>query len=142
MFSFAPISRRIGRRPAFLIFFILAFCSVQAAFFGIRDVRSACLLALPLGICALAPFAAYAIYFPELYPTRLRSTGIGFCYNCARIVAAGAPFLLGTLAHKYAVANDATAGLRTAASIVACVYVLGLIGLVFAPETNGQPLPE
>ena len=142
MFSFAPISQKIGRRPAFFIFFILAFLSVQAAFYGIRDVQSAYLLALPLGICALAPFAAYAVYFPELYPTRLRSTGIGFCYNGARLVAAGAPYLLGQLAHKFAVRGDDAAGLRTAASIVACVYVLGFIGLAFAPETKGKPLPE
>ena len=142
MMSFAPISQRLGRRPALCIFFVLSFCAVQAAFYGIRDLQSAYLLAFTLGICALAPFAAYAIYFPELYPTRLRATGIGFCYNGARLIAAMAPFLLGQLAFKFAVAEDDTAGLRTAASIVSCVYVLGFIGLAFAPETKGKPLPE
>ncbi len=142
MFSFAPISQRVGRRPALCVFFILAFFAVQAAFRWVHDVQSACLLALPLGIFALAPFAAYAVYFPELYPTRLRSTGIGFCYNGARLLAAAAPFALGQLAHRFAVAGDDSAGLRTAASIVAFVYVLGFIGLIFAPETRGKPLPE
>lgn len=142
MMSFAPVSQRLGRKPALAIFFVLSFLAVQATFHFLHDVQSAYLLAFTLGVCALAPFAAYAIYFPELYPTRLRATGIGFCYNGARLIAAAAPALLGTLASKFAVAGDDTAGLRTAASIVACVYVLGFIGLVFAPETKGKPLPE
>jgi len=142
MSSFAPISQKLGRRPALFIFFVLSFLSVQAAFYGIRDVPSAYILAFTLGVCALAPFAAYAIYFPELYPTRLRATGIGFCYNGARLLAAAAPMLLGQLASHFAVAGDETAGLRKAASIVACVYVLGFIGLALAPETKGKPLPE
>ncbi|HLJ54532.1 MAG TPA: MFS transporter [Chthonomonadaceae bacterium] len=142
MFSYAPLSQRFGRRPALLVFFILAFIAVQAAFFGIRDIRSACLLAFPLGVFALAPFGAYAVYFPELYPTRLRSTGIGFCYNGARLVAAAAPLILGQLASHFAKPGDDSAGLRTAASIVACVYVLGIAGVALAPETRGRPLPE
>ena len=97
---------------------------------------------LALGAGTLAPFAAYAVYFPELYPTRLRATGVGFCYNCARILAAVAPFLLGGLARHFASPTDETAGLRTAASIVAFIYVSGIIGLWFAPETRGKPLPE
>ncbi len=142
MFCYAPISQKIGRRPALLIFFILAFIAVQAAFGGIHDVQSAYLLAFPLGFCALAPFAAYAVYFPELFPTRLRSTGVGFCYNGARVAAAGAPFLLGSLTKHFAVVGDPAGGFRKAASIVACVYVLGLVGLMLAPETKGQPLPD
>jgi len=40
---------------------------------------------LPLmGFAQLAVFAGYSIYFPELYPTRLRGTGVGFCYNVVR----------------------------------------------------------
>ncbi len=142
MFSYAALSQRTGRKPALFLFFVLAFLAVQAAFHFLHDVQSAYLLAFPLGFCALAPFSAYAVYFPELYPTRLRATGIGFCYNCARLFAALAPFALGTLARKYANPTDETAGLRTAASIIACIYLVGFIGLYLAPETKGKPLPE
>jgi len=41
-----------------------------------------------MGFCQLSLFAGYAIYFPELFPTRLRSTGTSFCYNVGRFVAA------------------------------------------------------
>jgi MFS family permease len=142
MFSYAAASERIGRKKAMAIVFLLAFASVQATFHFLRDPTSAYILAFFLGFCSLAPFAAYAVYFPELYPTRLRATGVGFCYNFARILAAFAPFALGKLATYFADPVDTTHGLRVAASIVAFVYVLGFIGLIFAPETKGKPLPE
>jgi MFS family permease len=140
--TYAAISERIGRKPALFGAFILAFLSVQATFWGLRDVTSAYVLAFAMGFCALMPFGAYCVYFPELYPTRLRSTGVGFCYNCARILAALAPFALGKLTVIFKDPTDATQGFRIAASIVACIYVSGLIGLYYAPETRGKPLPE
>lgn len=141
MFAYAVLSERTGRRPALLFFFILAFCSIQGAFHFIRDQQSAFLWSALVGFCALAPFSAFAVYFPELFPTRLRATGTGFCYNCARILAAAAPMALGTLAKQFYSAADPTAGFRTAASIVCFIYVVGLIGLALAPETKGKPLP-
>lgn len=142
MFTFAVVSERTGRKTALAIFFTLAFLSLQVFFRFVNDPTSGLLLAFPLGFCTLAPFAAYAIYFPELFPTRLRSTGVGFCYNAARVLAAAAPFTLGQLAVHYANPNDATAGFRTAASIVAFIYIIGFIGLTIAPETKGKPLPQ
>lgn len=142
MFAYALLAQRVGRRPALLVFFVLAFAAVQATFQGLHTPASAYLLAIPLGFCCLAPFSAYAIYFPELYPTRLRATGVGLCYNGARLLAAFAPFLLGNLARLYADPIDETAGLRAAAGIIACVYGFGLIGLALAPETRGKPLPS
>ena len=53
-----------------------------------------------MGFCQLALFGGYAIYFPELFPTRLRSTGTSFCYNVGRFVAAIGPFTLGFLTSK------------------------------------------
>lgn len=142
MFAYAMLSEKMGRRPALALFFVAAFCSIQATFWGLRDLTSAYFLALLLGFCALAPFSAYAVYFPELYPTRLRSTGVGFCYNCARILAAAAPFALGTLTGKFSNPLDPTYGFRVAASIVSCIYIVGFVGLALAPETRGKPLPE
>ncbi len=142
MLSYAAISERVGRKPALLGALILAFLAVQGTFRFVHDGASAFFWAFVLGLCALAPFSAYAVYFPELFPTRLRATGVGFCYNCARIVAAGAPFLLGSLARSFDNPSVPASGLRVAASIVACVYVFGFVGLALAPETRGKPLPE
>lgn len=142
MIGYAAISERIGRKKALFGALILAFLAVQGTFRYLHDLPSAYLCAFLLGVCALSPFAAYAVYFPELYPTRLRATGVGFCYNCARLVAAAAPLALGQLAASFASPTDPSAGLRTAASIVACIYLVGFVGLALAPETRGKPLPE
>ena len=132
-YSYAVLSERTTRRGSLLIFFVLAFTAIQVVFQTAHSLAQLLCMAPVLGFCLLGPFSAYTVYFPELFPTRLRTTGCGFCYNCARILAAGAPYILGQL--------SASMGFRNAASTVACVYVLGLIGVAIAPETKGKPLP-
>src|SRR5439155_3613346 len=112
MVGYAALSERIGRKKAMVIVFVSAFVALQAFFGLVRSPATAFPLAFLLGVCALSPFAAYAVYFPELYPTRVRATGVGFCYNSARVVAAFAPFTLGKLSAYFADPADSTAGLR------------------------------
>jgi hypothetical protein len=87
-----------------------------------------------LGFWSLTCFGLYAIYFPELYPTRLRATGTGFCYNVARYIAAGGLFFLAYLGEHI--------GFRASALAFATVYLVGVVAVQFAPETKDRPLPE
>jgi MFS family permease len=87
-----------------------------------------------LGFATLSVFAGYSIYFPELFPTRLRGTGVGFCYNTVRYLAAPAPALFGYL--------STVMPFRTVATLMCCVFFIGLIALFWAPETKDKPLPE
>ena len=94
------------------------------------------LLLLPiLGFFNNGIFSGFPIYLPELYPTKLRATGAGFCFNAGRVLASVAPFLTGWL-----VTTLGTFG--RAASVVALIYLFGLAVLLFAPETKGRPLPD
>jgi hypothetical protein len=93
-----------------------------------------------MGFCQLALFGGYAIYLPELFPTRLRSTGTSFCYNVGRMVAAAGPFTLGLLTRD--VFKGYPEPLRYAGVVMCLVFLVGLAALPFAPETKGQPLPE
>jgi len=93
-----------------------------------------------MGFCQLSVFAGYAIYFPELFPTRLRSTGTSFCYNVGRFVAAGGPFLLGQL--SAGVFSGYQEPMRPAGLVMCLVFLVGLAVLPFAPETKGQQLPD
>ncbi len=139
IYLFAAFSEKLHRRGAFLLWFALAWASVLAYFWGLHGAganafKYACFLAPILGFCTLGPFSGFTVYFPELFPTRVRNTGCGFGYNAARIVAAIAPLTLGGLSAKLG-------GFPQAATAVSFVYLLGLIALVFAPETRGRALP-
>jgi hypothetical protein len=94
-----------------------------------------------LGFCNLLVFGGYSIYFPELYPTRLRSSGVGFCYNVGRVIAALGPFTLGSLTVVFRNAGF-DSPFRAAAISLSSIYLLGVVTVAFAPETRGNPLPE
>jgi MFS family permease len=134
LLSFAPVSQRIGRRPAFALFHVAAFAAV-ALVYALADSSMGLIMALPLfGYCTLGMHAGYAVYFPELYPTRLRATGSGFCFNAGRVIAG--PVLLG-----FRYLRDPL-GLPLAMLALGALYLFALVPLAFAPETRGQPLPE
>jgi hypothetical protein len=95
-----------------------------------------------LGFCQLALFGGYAIYFPELFPTRLRATGTSFCYNVGRLVAAVGPAALGLLTSQVYAGFESPWPFRYAAITMCSVFLIGLAVLPFLPETKDKPLPE
>jgi MFS family permease len=139
MFAFGIVTQRIGRKPTFAIAFLAAGLSTAAVFAWLEDFSQIFWMVPIMGFCQLSLFAGYAIYFPELFPTYLRSTGTSFCYNVGRFVAALGPFLL---AHLTSVFIDTDEPLRYAGLTMCSVFAIGLIALPFAPETRGKPLPE
>ncbi|MCS7167378.1 MAG: MFS transporter [Gemmatales bacterium] len=88
------------------------------------------------GITA-AFYGWFPLYFPELFPTRVRATGQGFCFNVGRVVAAVGAIFTGTLIQEIFHGDYARAGATTS-----LIYILGLLIIWFAPETKGRPLPD
>jgi MFS family permease len=130
-----------GRRPAFLASFILCLGVTIFVFNNLRSRTDAYWMLPMMGFAQLTVFGGYAIYFPELFPTRLRGTGVGFCYNTVRYFAAAFPPLLMYL-NAQLVAQGATDPFRKAATILSFIFLLGIVALIWAPETKGKPLPE
>ncbi len=134
MLTFTFVASLLSRRLAFLGAFVLCLFMTMFVFNSLHTAADAYWMLPMMGFAQLAVFAGYSIYFPELFPTRLRGTGVGFCYNTVRYLAAPAPILLGKL--------SGIMSFRHAAMLMSAVYVVGMVALIWAPETKNQPLPE
>jgi predicted MFS family arabinose efflux permease len=134
MVTFTLVASFLSRRLAFLGAMLLSMVVTMFVFTSLQTANDAYWMLPMMGFAQLSVFAGYSIYFPELFPTRLRGTGVGFCYNTVRYLAAPAPILFGYLATMMT--------FRTAAVLMSTVYLVGVVALIWAPETQGKPLPE
>ncbi|HQB17874.1 MAG TPA: MFS transporter [Verrucomicrobiota bacterium] len=134
MFTFTFLAAAFSRRLAFLLSFAMCLVTTAYVFYALKSATDAYWMLPLMGFAQLAVFAGYSIYFPEIYPTRLRGTGVGFCYNTVRYLAAPFPYMLGWLSTQMP--------FRTAAILMSGIYLVGMGALLWAPETKGKPLPE
>ena len=139
VYAFTYLTNYTGRKKAFALSFIAAMFMTAYTFWNLNNLTDIFWMVPLMGFTQLALFGGYAIYLPELFPTRLRSTGTSFCYNCGRLVAAAGPLSLGLLTSRVYHGPNA---LRYAGVTMCLVFLVGLAALPFAPETKGQPLPE
>lgn len=145
MSLFPWLSSRIGRKPTFAITMIAAAASVATVFFAMHTRIDIIWMNILMGVCMLALFSGYAIYLPELFPTRLRATGTSFCYNVGRFIAALGPLLLALLTSEvfaWTKSEGESWPFRYAGLSMCSIFLLGLAVLPFLPETKGKPLPE
>ena len=146
MTGFSWLTSRVGRRPAFAATFLAAAGSVALLFMGMKTRFDIVWMSALMGFSLLALFGGYAIYLPELFPTRLRSTGTSFCYNVGRFIAASGPVALGVLTTQVfaAAKTDAAPEMpsRYAGLAMCSIFAHGLAVLPFLPETKDKPLPE
>jgi MFS family permease len=138
MLAFGPLAARWGRRSTFAVMHVAALlmtlCICWLPYHFNSYTMMLCLLPI-FGFFAQGIHAGYAVYFPELFPTHLRATGAGFCFNTGRILAA--PVLIWGSAWM-----KSSFELPIAVTALGFMFLLGLVFLIFLPETKGQPLPE
>ncbi|MFO0953145.1 MAG: MFS transporter [Isosphaeraceae bacterium] len=145
IYAFSRVTHYLGRRPTFAIAYVLAMLATAMTFWFLDDFTDIFWMIPIMGFCQISLFGGLAIYLPELFPTRLRSTGTSFCYNVGRFFAAAGPSILGILTSVVFAgykAIDPTLPFRYAGITMCLVFLLGLAALPFAPETRGKPLPE
>ena len=132
--SFGPLCARLGRKRTFAIMHLLSFLMVLAVCY-LPQSYSQMLILLPLfGFVTLSIHAGYAIYFPELFPNHLRSTGASFCFNAGRLLAAPMLFLSAYIKTLTTLPN--------AIALMGGLFLLGMFILTFLPETKDTDLPE
>lgn len=136
LLAFGPMCVRLGRKRAFSWSLIGAFLIVPITCYAPQTYGQLLVLLPVYGFLTLGLHAGFAIYFPELFPTHLRATGAGFCFNVGRTFAATMLFFSAWLKGRPGM------DLRLAITLLGLFFLLGLVVVRFLPETKDQPLPE
>jgi len=133
--SFGWVTDRIGRRPAFTVYWLLAFVCVPLFVFYSTIPALLGVLGFMLGF-SMGFFSGYPLYGSELWPTAMRATGMGIAYTgIARMGSTFGPMAIGAIADK--------AGIGTAMSIMSLALLLAIVIIwTMGHETKGKTLTE
>jgi MFS family permease len=129
----AWLADRIGRRNLFLTFSIGAVAVILLYTQLPLTNEVLWLLGFPLGFFASGYFSGMGAFLTELYPTRLRGSGQGFCYNFGRGIGALFPFLVGALSTETSLGN-------AIAIFAVAAYGVFFLAAFALPETRGRIL--
>lgn len=134
----APLlGSRTGRRPAYFILCLGSLAACGYLFRAVNEYNGVFqLMVFVVGVATASFYGWLPLYLPELFPTRVRATGQGLCFNFGRILAAIGALQMGRLLQLYQ-GSYARAG-----ASITLIYALGLVLIWFAPETKGKPLPD
>ncbi len=130
--TFGWIADRIGRRPAFTLFMIAAAAVVPIFAFYARTPLSLLLIGPLVGYFGHGYFSLFGAMLAELYPTSMRASAQGFCYNVGRLASAAAPLAIGAAAASH--------GLARAIALDALFFLVGAVLIWMLPETRGAEL--
>lgn len=133
----AVAADKLGRRPTYAGICVLSFVSC-IALYQLNDAYSTKYLvfACLAGGTTAAMYGFFPLYFPELFPTAVRATGQGFCFNFGRVLAAVGGLQTAQLTAFFG-GNFPKAG-----TVLSVIYLIGAVLIWFGPETKGKPLPE
>jgi MFS family permease len=129
--TFGFMADAVGRKRTYVLYLLVA--AVLLPLYGI--------LRAPYALLLLGPFVAFfgTGYFSglgalvaELYPTTVRATAAGFCYNFGRIASAAAPYTVGSVAESR--------GFGVAFTIAGAAFMLAALAWIWIPDTRNREL--
>ena len=132
--SFGFAADRFGRRRSFAIYLVAAALTVVAYGALVRSPVALLALGPVLGFFGHGYFSLFGAQLAELFPTSIRGTAQGLCYNGGRALSAAAPATIGALADRH--------GLAAALALTAAFFVAGALLVALLPETRGVELAE
>jgi MFS family permease len=125
----------VGRKPVVMVFYAAALVMTPVLFLWTSDLNLLLLAACVNGFFTLGQYSWMPVWLPELFPTRVRATGMAFAFNTPRFIACIGPLVAGALIANFG-------GFGNTAVTISMIYVVGFIAAIFLPETRGKPLPE
>ena len=128
------LADRFGRKPIVMIFFAASFVLTPALYMWTSDLHMLVLVAGINGFFTLGQYSWMSVWMPELFPTRMRATGMAFAFNAPRFIAFLGPLFAGMLIAQFG-------GFSKMAVAFSFIYILGFVLVPFLPETKGKPLP-
>jgi len=128
------LADRFGRKPIVMIFFAASLLLTPLLYLWTHDLQMLLLVAAINGFFTLGQYSWMSVWLPELFPTRMRATGMAFTFNSPRFIAFLGPLFAGALIAQLG-------GVSNVAVTFSLIYILGFVLVPFLPETAGKPLP-
>jgi MFS family permease len=133
----AIIGHRFGRRATYFALAVLSWVSVLIFYLTNHEFTTRFVIcSFFAGGLTASFYGLLPLYLPELFPTRVRATAQGFAFNFGRILAAVGALQAGVLSKQLF-----DGSLPRAASVMSCIYIVGMIAIWFMPETRDRELP-
>jgi MFS family permease len=129
--TFGFVADAIGRKRTYIIFVLTA--SVLLPLYGFLREPAILLVLGPLvAFFGTGYYSGFGAVIAELYPTSVRATAAGVCYNTGRIASAAAPYIVGSLA--------ATRGFAAAFGVAGVAFLLAAVAWAGIPDTSNREL--
>jgi MFS family permease len=123
-----------GRKPVVMIFFAASLVLTPLLYLWTHELHLLLLVAAINGFFTLGQYSWMSVWLPELFPTRMRATGMAFTFNSPRFIAFLGPLFAGALIAQLG-------GVSNVAVAFSFIYILGFVLVPLLPETRGKPLP-
>lgn len=130
-FFAAAVARYFGYRKATFVMFLGGAITMYLAYGFPHDHIQIIFFASLAHFFVQGVFGLFPLYIPPLFPTLLRTTGAGFCYNVGRLVAAA-----GTIIFGLSVKLTTVADFNQALVWVGLLYIPALLITFFIPEPS------
>jgi MFS family permease len=133
---FGFIADLLGRRLTVGLYSVGTIAAGLTLYLGLQSYHPWYPVVLPIfGFFVFGVFSGFAVYLPELFPTQVRATGVGFTTGSARVITSFGPLVAGLLVGVFGSFNKV-------AGIFTCFALLSIIAMLIGRETKNAPLPK
>jgi MFS family permease len=135
--AFGFIADLIGRRSTVMLYSVGTIVFGLILYLTLPEYQPWYPRILPIfGFFVFGVFSGYAVYLPELFPTHIRSTAVGFCTGSARVITSFGPLVAGLLVGAFGGSFNRVTAFMT------CFALVSIVAMLLGRETRGDPLPR